>query len=160
MATILVRVGLKDDLQGYFINVRIAVLLPLLALDLHLSVMTRSKGGFQEFLANELLSGLLSVSVDFLELVEGVLEASFGRNLPVADSDFVVAKVVVFGTADVVAGQNISSQRAYSEKQNDPFLIDGYSVAFVVGIPNVNASFRRTEFDGPDVEIECLQVIF
>ena len=56
--------------------------------------------------------------------------------------------------------QPIASARAYSLKQSGPFDIDGYSVTFVVAVPNGTASCRRTEFDGPDEVIECLQVIF
>ena len=86
--------------------------------------------------------------------------ASFGGNLPVANSDFVVIKIEVFGDANVVTSHYVSPQCAYSLKQSGPFSIDGYSVTLlVVDIPNVEASFRRTQFDGPDVVIKCLQVI-
>ena len=43
--------------------------------------------------------------VNFLESIEGVLVASLGRNLPVADCDFMIAQLV-FGRADVVAGDS------------------------------------------------------
>ena len=86
--------------------------------------------------------------------------ASFGGNLPVTDSDLMIAKVVVLGVADVVAGRYVSSQCTYSLKQSCPFLIDGHSVAIDVHNPNLIARIKRTEFDGPDVAIECLQVIF
>ena len=61
---------------------------------------------------------------------------SFGRNLPVTDSDFMIAKIEVFGAADVVTSIQVSSQRAYSVKQSGPFLIDRYSVALGVAGPN------------------------
>ena len=131
------------------------VLLSLLGLDLLLSVMARSIGGFQVILAAEILPRLLAAGVvDASQCVEGLLVASFGRNLPVTDPDFVVAKIMVFGDADVVTALNVSSQRAYSVKQSGPFLIDGYSDALVVAQPNVCASCIGTEFDGPDVAIE------
>ena len=131
------------------------MLLPLLGLDLHLSLMTSSIGGIHVLLADEFLSWLFAVGVvNVLEDVEGLLVATFGRNLPVTDCNFVVAKAV-FGAADVVTSHNVSSQRANSPKQSGPFLIDSYSVTLVVAIPNKYASLRRTEFNGPDVEIKC-----
>ena len=45
-------------------------------------------------------------------------------------------------------------------KKSGPLHIDGYSVALSVAIRNATTSCRRTEFDGPDVAIECLQIIF
>ena len=122
--------------------------------------MASSIGEFQVLLRNEFLSGRFAVGViDASELVEGILVASFGRNLPVTDCDFMIAKVI-FGKTENVAGYHVSSQCPYSAKQSDPFSIDGYSVTLLeVDIPNVEASFRRTQFDGPDVVIKCLQVI-
>ena len=128
---------------------------PLLALDLHLSVMTRSIGGFHALLADEFLPRNFAIE-DVSKYIEGELVASLGRNLPVTDSDSMIAKVEVFRVADVVTRRDVSSQRTYSPKEGRPFLIDGNSVALVVGIPNVNASFRRTKFGGPDEVIKCL----
>ena len=137
------------------------MLLPLLGRNLHLSLVTRAIDRVHFFLANKFLSRLFAVGVvNVLESIEGVLVAGLGRNLPVADSDFMIAKLVVFGQADVVARIYVSSQRAYLHYQNGPPLIGGYSHALVVAISNVNACFSRTEFDGADVAIECLQVIF
>ena len=136
------------------------MLLPLLARNLHLSLVTRAIDRVHFFLANKFLSRLFAVGVvNVLESIEGVLVAGLGRNLPMADCDFMIAKLV-FGVADVVARIYVSSQRAYLHYQSGLLLIDGYSVALVVDIPNINTSIRRTEFDGADVAIECLQVIF
>ena len=127
------------------------VLLSLLTRNLHLSRMTRSICAIQVLLADELFSGPFVVgNVNFLESIERELMASLGRNLPMTDSDFMIAKVIVFGQADIVACRNVSSQRACSLKQSGPFLIDGYSVALVVAISNANASLRTAEFDGLD----------
>ena len=137
------------------------VLLSLLALYLHLSLVTRSIDGFQILLADQLFPGHFTLGVvDFSQFPEGGLEASLGRNLPVTDCDFIVAKVIVFGPADIVVGHSAPSQRAYSLKQNDPCLIDGYSVALGVANPNLNASLRRTEFDGTDPTIKSFEVVF
>ena len=121
------------------------IFLPLLGLDLHLSPMTRSISEIQVLLANEFLSGHFAVGIiNFLESIEGLLVASLGRNLPVTDSDFMIAKVVVFEAADVVAGRNFSSQCAYSLEQSGPLLIDGYSDAFAVSNPSFCAKLRSS----------------
>ena len=136
------------------------MLLPLLALDLHLRFVARAVDRVHFFLANEFFSGPFAVGVvEFLEAVEGILEASLGRNLPVADCDFVVTKIV-FGDTTVVTCHDASSQRAYPLKQSGPFLIDSYSVALAVAPPNACASISRTEFDGPDpaiISMLCLR---
>ena len=139
----------------------VSMLLPLLALDLHLCFVARAIDRVHFFLTDEFLSGLFAVGVvDVSEIVEGHLQSSFGRNLPVADSDFVVTRIV-FGTADDLTRTYVSSQRAYSLKQSDPFLIDGRSIALaLVASGNAYASFRRTEFDGPDEAIKGLEVVF
>ena len=73
------------------------MLLSLLALDLHLRFVARAIDRVHFFLTNEFLPGRFSVGVvDEFQCIEGLLMASFGGNLPVADSDFVVAKLVVF----------------------------------------------------------------
>ena len=136
------------------------MLLSFLALDLLLSVMARAIDLVHFFLADELISGYFTTGiVNFSEIVEGGLVPSFSCNLPVADSKFEVAKPE-FGNADVVTRSDVSSQRACSLEQSGPFLIDGYSDALVVDHPNVCARISRTEFDGPDEAIKCLQVIF
>ena len=137
------------------------MLLPFLALGLLLSVMTDSIEAFHALLANEFLSGLFAAGVvDKLEGVEGGLEASLGRNLPVADCDFMIVILVVFGDSSAVAGQNEPSQRANSFKESGPFHIHRYSVALAVAGPNFSTSFKRAEFDGPDVAIECFELVF
>ena len=137
------------------------MLLPLLAPNLHLSLMASSEGKLHIFLADELLPGVFAVGVvDVSELVEGSLVSCFGRKLPVADSNFIIAKAVILDAADAVAGRYASSQRADSLKQSGPFLIDSHSVTLVVDNPNLRARCRRTKINGPDVAIECLQVIF
>ena len=88
------------------------------------------------------------------------MKASLGCNLEVADSNLMIVKVVILGEADAVAGHDASSQSAYSDEQSGPFFIDGYSVALVVDFPNAVASFRRTEFDGPDEAIKSFEAIF
>ena len=136
------------------------MLLPLLALDLHLRFVARAIDRVHFFLTNEFLSGQFAVGVvDFLEPVEGLLVAGLSRNLPVTDCDFVVAEVFVFVAADVVTRTDASSQRAYSQKQSGPFLINRYSVALVAAIRNGSASCRRTELGGPNVAIKRLEVI-
>ena len=72
------------------------MLLPLLTPDLHLRFVARAIGRVHFFFANEFLSGHSAIGVvDFSKRIEGILAATFSRNLPVTDSDFVVAKVVV-----------------------------------------------------------------
>ena len=101
------------------------VLLSFLALDLHLSPMASSIGKIQILLANEFLPGQFSVGIkNFPEIIEGLLVASLGRNLPVTDSDFMVAKIVVFGHADIVTRTYVPSQGTHSLKQSGPFRID------------------------------------
>ena len=118
----------------------ITVLLPLLTCNLHLSLMARSIGEIQVLLANEFLSRQFDVGgMDFSQCNEGFLLSSFGRNLPVADCDFMVARLI-FGAADTVPGHDASSQRANSIKQNGPFRIKSYSVAIVVALSDLNAS--------------------
>ena len=155
------RIYLVLDLDLAFEFVQLpAVLLPFLTLDLLLSIMTYSVKAIHALLANDLFSGNFDIYiVDFLENINGWLHASFGRNLPMTNSDFVVARPE-FGVAAVVTRNDVSSQRTYSVKQSDPFLIDRYSVALAVALPNINASFRRTEFDGPDPTIKGFEVIF
>ena len=112
------------------------MLLPFLALDFLLSVMTDSIKAIHALLADEFLSKKIAIGiVNILENVEGRLAARFGRNLPMADSDLVVPRIV-FGFPDVVAGDSTTSRCAYSAKQSGLLLIDGYSVALVVDIPN------------------------
>jgi len=60
------------------------------------------------------------------------LKATFGGNLPVTDSDFMIAKVVVLGAADIVSCPYASSQRTCMFKQSGPLFIDSYSVALLV----------------------------
>ena len=135
--------------------------LPLLALDLLLSVMADSKEAIHALLADEFLSGNFTVGIiNALESIERRLAATFSGNLPMADSDLVVAKVEVLGVADVVTSTYVSSQRAYSLKQRGPVRIDGYSVALFVAIPNAAASSRRTDFDGPNPIIQTPQDVF
>ena len=52
---------------------------------------------------------LIARIINFLEHVNGRLHASFSGNLPVADSDLIVARFV-FGKTDAVAGTNATSQ--------------------------------------------------
>ena len=135
--------------------------LPLLALDFHLNPMTRAIDRVHFFLANEFFSRHIAVGVVyFLESIERILVAGLGRNLPVTDSNFIVAKVAVFFAGDIVAGDNASSQCANLIKQSGPFLIDGYSDALLVASPNPCASFRRTEFSGPSVAIKGFEFVF
>eukprot|EP00561_Arcocellulus_cornucervis_P013179 CAMPEP_0185803278 /NCGR_PEP_ID=MMETSP1322-20130828/2531_1 /TAXON_ID=265543 /ORGANISM="Minutocellus polymorphus, Strain RCC2270" /LENGTH=210 /DNA_ID=CAMNT_0028499141 /DNA_START=111 /DNA_END=743 /DNA_ORIENTATION=- len=122
--------------------------------------MASSIGEIHALLADEFLSGHFTVGiVNFPEIVEGILVASLGRNLPVADSDFMISRLI-FAVADVVTRRDISSQRAYSIKQSGPFLIDGHSVALVEAIPNATTTLRRTEFNGPNKVIEGFEVVF
>ena len=138
----------------------ITMLLPLLAFDLLLSVMADSVKAIHALLANEFLPGHFTVGiVNFLQNIDRRLAATFSGNLPVTDSDLMVARLV-FGAADVVTSTYLSSQCTYSFKLSGPFLIQGSSaVALVVSIRNVGARITRTEFDGPDPTIECLQVV-
>ena len=48
------------------------------------------------------------------------------------DSDFMIAKVVVLGAADIVSCPYASSQRTCMFKQSGPLFIDSYSVALLV----------------------------
>ena len=155
------RIYLVLDLDLAFEYVQLlVVLLPFLTLDLLLSIMTYSVKAIHAILANGFISRVFSVGIiNHLELVNGWLHASFGRNLPVTDSDLVVARIV-FEAPDVMTRNDVSSQRTYSVKQSSPFLIDGHSVALEVALANFNASFRRTEFDGPDPTIKGFEVIF
>lgn len=118
-------------------EVLIAMLLSLLALDLLLSVMADPTKAIHAFLANEFFPGVFAVGIrNFLEIIERRLAATSSDNLPMTDSDFMIAKVAVFEAADVVAGHNVSSQCAYLCKQSGPFLIDSYSAAIFVAHPN------------------------
>ena len=86
------------------------MLLPLLALDLLLSVMADSVKAIHALLANEFLSGNFAVGVvNLLERIKRRLAATFGRNLPVTNSDLMIARLV-FGVADVVTRSDASSQ--------------------------------------------------
>ena len=97
------------DSPSFFLR---PVLLPFLARNLHLSIMADSIKAIHAHLADEFLSRHFTVGcINFLESIEGGLVASFGRNLPMTDSNFVVAKVVVFGTADMVAGMRGMAER-------------------------------------------------
>ena len=135
-----------------------AMLLPLLALDLHLGIMADSIHAIHALLTDKFLSRHFGI-INFLESIDRRLAATFSGNLPVTDSDFMVAQLV-FVDADIMKGQYISSQRADSLKQSGPFLIDGYSVALAVALPNLTASSRRAQFDGLDVAIECFKFVF
>ena len=137
------------------------MLFPLLALDLHLSPMASSIKAIHALLAKEVLSRHISIGVvDVSQSIEGGLVASLGRNLPVMDSDFVVAKVVVFGVPDVVPSIYIAPQCAHSPEQSGSLLIHGYSVALVVDIPNAYASISTIELDSPDPTIKGFEVVF
>ena len=59
------------------------------------------------------------------------MKATFGGNLPVT-ADFMIAKVVILGAADIVSCPYASSQRTCSFKQCGPLFIDSYSVALLV----------------------------
>ena len=86
------------------------MLLPRLALDLLLSVMADSINAIHALLANKFLSGHFAIGIiNFLESVDRRLAARFGRNLPMTDSDLMVARIV-FGTPDVVARTDATSQ--------------------------------------------------
>ena len=138
----------------------LGVFLSLLTLDLHLCIVARAIDRVDFFLADEFLSGEYSAGVvDISEVAEGTLIASLGRNFPVTNSDLMVPRVV-FEAADIVPCLYVASQCTYSLEQSGPFLIDGYSIALIIAGPNTNASLRRAEFDGPDVVVECLQLVF
>ena len=63
--------------------------------------MARAVDCIHFFLANDFFSRVFPVGVvDSSEIVEGELEARFGRNLPVTNCDFVVTEGVVFGPAE------------------------------------------------------------
>ena len=54
--------------------------------------MTDSIKTIHALLADEFLSGIFAIGTEnFLENVEGELAARFGRNLPMTDSDLMVA---------------------------------------------------------------------
>ena len=84
--------------------------LPRLALDLLLSVMADSVNAIHTLLTDEFLSGKFAIGiVNFLEKIESKLAASFGRNLPMTDSDLMVARLV-FDFSNVVTRKDASSQ--------------------------------------------------
>ena len=73
------------------------MLLPLFSTDLLLSLMAGSIEVVKIVLADKFLSWPFTVGiVDISELIERNLTATFGCNLPVSDSELVVAKVAVF----------------------------------------------------------------
>ena len=80
-----------------------AMLLPLLALDLHLGIMADSIHAIHALLTDKFLSRHFGI-INFLESIDRRLAATFSRNLPVSDSDFVVAKVVVLRAVDQRTG--------------------------------------------------------
>ena len=86
------------------------MLLPRLALDLLLSVMADSIKAIHTLLADEFLSGKFAIGVvNCLEKIESRLATSFGRNLPMTDSDLMVARLG-FAKGDAVARNDTSSQ--------------------------------------------------
>jgi hypothetical protein len=93
------------------------MLVPLLALDLLLSVMADSIEAIHALLADKILSWNFTVGIiNFFESIDRRLEATFGRNLPMTDCDLMVAKVEVLGVADVVTRMYVSSHCTNDEE--------------------------------------------
>ena len=80
-----------------FVILRAApMLLPHVAIDFHLNLMAGSIEVVKITFADKLLSWHFTIGiVDISELIERNLTATVGCNLPVSDSELVVAKIIV-----------------------------------------------------------------
>ena len=137
-----------------------AMLLPLLALDLLLSVMTDSIQAVHALLGDEFLSRLFAIGiVNDPEFVEGGLAASLGCNPPMSDSDFVVARIV-FDASKVVTRVDATSQCTNAVEESFTIHVLANTATSRVATSNVRARFRRTEFDCLDVTIKCFEIVF
>ena len=136
------------------------MLLPRLALDLLLSVMADSVNAIHTLLTDEFLSGKFAIGiVNFLEKIESKLAASFGRNLPMTDSDLMVARLV-FAKGDAVARNDTSSQCTNGIECMFTFQVLADTATARVETCNANARIRRTELDGLNPTIKCFEIVF
>ena len=139
-------------------------------LDLSSSLAAGSTKTVKIGLADELLSVAtrageaqhMASIVNHLEITEGHLVPSFGGNLPMTDTEFLVTRQVL-NEADVLVTTDAPSQSTYTKEQGSSLLVEMHRIALTVppvAKSNADTRVRRAKFRSLDKTLQPLQFVF